>query len=105
MKLKPATTIAFATLVLSACAGDMRMGGPRAVATLEPTKGNTTSGSVEGRENTQRWLAVAVDQDSLGRWSPAEVWCNEGRFRRVGSGNGFFPLRCLGGPFFRVRML
>ena len=47
MKLRPATTIAFATLVLSACAGDMRMGGPRAVATLEPTKGNTTSGSVE----------------------------------------------------------
>jgi Cu-Zn family superoxide dismutase len=42
-------SILFASLVLAACAGtDMRMGaGARAVATLEPTKGNTASGSAE----------------------------------------------------------
>jgi Cu-Zn family superoxide dismutase len=47
MKLSATTIVLAASTLLAACAGDMRMGGPRAVATLEPTKGNTTSGSVE----------------------------------------------------------
>jgi Cu-Zn family superoxide dismutase len=58
--MRHALTAVAAALALAGCAGMGTMGGgPSAVATLEPTKGNTTSGTVEFRQRGSGVQVVA----------------------------------------------
>ena len=58
--MRHAFTAVAAALALAGCAGMGTMGsGPKAVATLEPTKGNTTSGTVEFHQRGDRVQVAA----------------------------------------------